>query len=74
MASIPYRLIPYDSLSPSMSEICFIFSYLFWADAGDTPKIDRSDPIGGSRTVLVWQGLVTPTCLSIDNQTDRYGT
>ncbi|XP_052783950.1 uncharacterized protein LOC128219862 [Mya arenaria] len=45
--------------------------YLFWADAGKHPKIERSDMTGNGRIVIVWQGLITPRALAIDNQGDK---
>ena len=50
---------------------CLFFSYLFWADAGPQPKIERSDLIGGGRSIITWAGLIKPTSLCIDQSTDK---
>ncbi|XP_052784567.1 low-density lipoprotein receptor-related protein 4-like [Mya arenaria] len=39
--------------------------YLFWADAGKRPKIERSDLTGNNRSVIIWQSLITPRALAI---------
>ncbi|WAR27297.1 LRP4-like protein, partial [Mya arenaria] len=39
--------------------------YLFWADAGKRPKIERSDLTGNKRRVIIWQSLITPRALAI---------
>lgn len=40
--------------------------YLFWADYGQTPKIERSFLDCTNRTVIVSEGIVTPRGLSVD--------
>ncbi|CAL8343601.1 unnamed protein product, partial [Boreogadus saida] len=42
--------------------------FLFWADYGQTPKIERALLDGTNRTVLVSSGLVTPRGLAVDRQ------
>ncbi|KAI2660889.1 Low-density lipoprotein receptor-related protein 2 [Labeo rohita] len=42
--------------------------YLFWADYGQTPKIERSFLDGSNRTVLVSSGIVTPRGLALDHR------
>uniref|UniRef100_A0A8C9EZD8 EGF-like domain-containing protein n=1 Tax=Pavo cristatus TaxID=9049 RepID=A0A8C9EZD8_PAVCR len=41
--------------------------YLFWADYGQNPKIERSFLDCTNRTVLVSEGIVTPRGLAIDH-------
>ncbi|XP_069472259.1 low-density lipoprotein receptor-related protein 2 isoform X2 [Ambystoma mexicanum] len=41
--------------------------YIFWADYGQNPKIERSLLDGTNRTVLVSEGIVTPRGLAIDH-------
>lgn len=48
-----------------------VCSYLFWADAGVVPKIERSDMTGGNRTLLIWHSLIHPTALCIDQIDSR---
>uniref|UniRef100_A0A8C2IBE8 Low density lipoprotein receptor-related protein 2a n=1 Tax=Cyprinus carpio TaxID=7962 RepID=A0A8C2IBE8_CYPCA len=42
--------------------------YLFWADYGQTPKIERAFLDGSNRTVLVSSGIVTPRGLALDHR------
>ncbi|XP_066544684.1 low-density lipoprotein receptor-related protein 2a isoform X1 [Amia ocellicauda] len=42
--------------------------YLFWADYGQSPKIERSFLDGTNRTVLVSSGIITPRGLAVDYQ------
>lgn len=49
----------------------YLFSYLFWADKSGSPKIERSDLIGEHRTIVIWQGMISPTTLCIDMTSDR---
>uniref|UniRef100_A0A3B3R2I7 Low density lipoprotein receptor-related protein 2a n=1 Tax=Paramormyrops kingsleyae TaxID=1676925 RepID=A0A3B3R2I7_9TELE len=42
--------------------------YLFWADYGQNPKIERSFLDGTNRTVLVSSGIITPRGLALDYQ------
>lgn len=59
----------------SYSYYCYIYfvlySYLFWADAGPQPKIERSDLIGGGRKIIMWAGLIAPTSLCIDQSSGK---
>uniref|UniRef100_A0A8C0TXJ2 Low-density lipoprotein receptor-related protein 2 n=1 Tax=Canis lupus familiaris TaxID=9615 RepID=A0A8C0TXJ2_CANLF len=41
--------------------------YLFWADYGQSPKIERSFLDCTNRTVLVSEGIVTPRGLAVDH-------
>jgi low density lipoprotein-related protein 2 len=43
--------------------------YLFWADYGQKPKIERSFLDCTNRTVLVSEGIVTPRGLAVDHDT-----
>ncbi|KAM7407483.1 hypothetical protein PAMA_003284 [Pampus argenteus] len=43
--------------------------YLFWADYGQHPKIERALLDGTNRTVLVPSGIITPRGLALDWQT-----
>uniref|UniRef100_A0A3Q4H6C5 Low-density lipoprotein receptor-related protein 2 n=1 Tax=Neolamprologus brichardi TaxID=32507 RepID=A0A3Q4H6C5_NEOBR len=43
--------------------------YLFWADYGQNPKIERALLDGTNRTVLVSSGIITPRGLALDFQT-----
>uniref|UniRef100_A0A8C9SXP4 Low-density lipoprotein receptor-related protein 2 n=1 Tax=Scleropages formosus TaxID=113540 RepID=A0A8C9SXP4_SCLFO len=43
--------------------------YLFWADYGQNPKIERAFLDGTNRTVLVSSGIITPRGLALDYQT-----
>lgn len=43
--------------------------YLFWADYGQNPKIERALLDGTNRTVLVSSGIITPRGLALDYQT-----
>ncbi|XP_030179601.1 low-density lipoprotein receptor-related protein 2 [Lynx canadensis] len=45
--------------------------YLFWADYGQSPKIERSFLDCTNRTVLVSEGIVTPRGLAVDHS-NRY--
>ncbi|KAL4219821.1 Low-density lipoprotein receptor-related protein 4 [Mactra antiquata] len=45
--------------------------YLFWADKGGSPQIERSNMVGKERRVIIWQGLITPTTLCIDITSER---
>ncbi|XP_043931281.1 low-density lipoprotein receptor-related protein 2 [Protopterus annectens] len=40
--------------------------YLFWADYGQNPKIERAFLDGTNRTVLVSEGILTPRGLALD--------
>lgn len=42
--------------------------YLFWADYGQSPKIERAFLDGTNRTVLVSSGIVTPRGLALDHR------
>lgn len=42
--------------------------YLFWADYGQSPKIERALLDGTNRTVLVSSGIITPRGLALDRQ------
>ncbi|MGH0147971.1 UNVERIFIED_CONTAM: hypothetical protein FKN15_040972 [Acipenser sinensis] len=42
--------------------------YLFWADYGQNPKIERACLDGTNRTVLVSSGILTPRGLAVDYQ------
>uniref|UniRef100_A0A8C5KSR3 Low-density lipoprotein receptor-related protein 2 n=1 Tax=Jaculus jaculus TaxID=51337 RepID=A0A8C5KSR3_JACJA len=44
--------------------------YLFWADYGQIPKIERSFLDCSNRTVLVSEGIVTPRGLAVDSSSD----
>ncbi|ELW62289.1 Low-density lipoprotein receptor-related protein 2 [Tupaia chinensis] len=44
--------------------------YLFWADYGQKPKIERSFLDCTNRTVLVSEGIVTPRGLAVDHSND----
>uniref|UniRef100_A0A8C6QUZ8 Low-density lipoprotein receptor-related protein 2 n=1 Tax=Nannospalax galili TaxID=1026970 RepID=A0A8C6QUZ8_NANGA len=44
--------------------------YLFWADYGQKPKIERSFLDCTNRTVLVSEGIVTPRGLAVDHGND----
>ncbi|KAG8510408.1 Low-density lipoprotein receptor-related protein 2 [Galemys pyrenaicus] len=44
--------------------------YLFWADYGQNPKMERSFLDCTNRTVLVSEGIVTPRGLAVDLSTD----
>lgn len=44
---------------------------VFWSDVGSSPKIESSDLLGSDRKALVWQGLATPTALSVDQSLQR---
>ncbi|XP_052771262.1 low-density lipoprotein receptor-related protein 5-like isoform X2 [Mya arenaria] len=39
---------------------------LFWADAGSTPKIERSTLTGANRRVIVAKGILYPTAIVVD--------
>nr|XP_046260892.1 low-density lipoprotein receptor-related protein 2a isoform X2 [Scatophagus argus] len=43
--------------------------YLFWADYGQNPKIERALLDGTNRTILVSSGIITPRGLALDWQT-----
>ena len=43
--------------------------FLFWADYGQNPKIERAQLDGTNRTVLVSSGIITPRGLALDYQT-----
>lgn len=43
--------------------------YLFWADYGQNPKIERALLDGTNRTILVASGIITPRGLALDYQT-----
>lgn len=43
--------------------------YLFWADYGQSPKIERAFLDCSNRTVLVSEGIVTPRGLAVDHNT-----
>ncbi|CAG5865572.1 unnamed protein product [Menidia menidia] len=43
--------------------------YLFWADYGQNPKIERALLDGSNRTILVSSGIITPRGLALDWQT-----
>ncbi|WAR22307.1 LRP4-like protein [Mya arenaria] len=40
--------------------------YLFWSDAGSTPKIERSTLTGSDRKVIVSTGILYPTAIDVD--------
>ncbi|KAI4873047.1 hypothetical protein NFI96_006125 [Prochilodus magdalenae] len=42
--------------------------YLFWADYGQNPKIERAFLDGSNRTVLVSSGIITPRGLALDHR------
>ncbi|XP_014344907.1 low-density lipoprotein receptor-related protein 2a [Latimeria chalumnae] len=43
--------------------------YIFWADYGQKPKIERAFLDGTNRTVLVSDGIITPRGLAVDYNT-----
>uniref|UniRef100_A0A3Q2YAJ4 EGF-like domain-containing protein n=1 Tax=Hippocampus comes TaxID=109280 RepID=A0A3Q2YAJ4_HIPCM len=43
--------------------------YLFWADYGQNPKIERALLDGSNRTILVSSGIITPRGLALDQET-----
>lgn len=43
--------------------------YLYWADYGQTPKIERALLDGTNRTILVSSGIITPRGLALDWRT-----
>lgn len=43
--------------------------YLYWADYGQTPKIEKAHLDGTNRTILVSSGIITPRGLALDWQT-----
>ncbi len=43
--------------------------WMFWADAGSSPKIEKASMDGTSRTVLHSTGLSTPTGVTVDYET-----
>lgn len=43
--------------------------YLYWADVGQTAKIERSLLDGSNRTALVTSGISIPRALTIDFET-----
>ncbi|XP_060593844.1 low-density lipoprotein receptor-related protein 4-like isoform X2 [Ruditapes philippinarum] len=45
--------------------------FLFWTDTGHTPKIERSNLIGQERKTIIWQSIITPTTLCIDQSAER---
>jgi low density lipoprotein-related protein 2 len=49
-------------------QVC-VHRYLYWADYGQTPKIERSLLDGTNRTTLVRTGIMYPRGLSIDAAT-----
>lgn len=52
-----------------------ILRYLYWIDAGQFPKIERSNLDGTNRTVVVTTNIKQPTGLTIDILThDVYWT
>lgn len=58
------------------SQICFIFlnsfcRYMFWADCGANPAIERARLDGSERTILLNRSIAMPHGLSIDYETDR---
>lgn len=42
--------------------------FLFWADYGQNPKIERAFLDGANRTVLVTSGIITPRGLALDHR------
>ena len=42
------------------------YRFLFWSDIGDQVKIERSDLLGETRTLIVWKGLLRPSVLTLD--------
>ena len=51
----------------------FIFSYMFWTDWGDVPKIEKCGMNGdpSSRQVLISKNILWPNALTIDYTIDR---
>ena len=43
-----------------------LYSYLFWSDCGDQPKIEVSDLLGQNRRTLVSDDIIEPQGLTID--------
>lgn len=43
-----------------------IFSFMYWTDWGDPPKIERSGMDGTGRIAIVEKNLTWPNCLSLD--------
>jgi len=53
----------------------FVDSFLYWIDAGQYPKIERSSLDGSDRKSLTQSGIVKPRAITIDISTnDVYWT
>uniref|UniRef100_A0A4W3HU78 Low-density lipoprotein receptor-related protein 2 n=1 Tax=Callorhinchus milii TaxID=7868 RepID=A0A4W3HU78_CALMI len=44
--------------------------YIYWADYGQQPKIERASLDGSNRTILVDDGIAMPRGLAVDRKTD----
>ncbi|KAL3848553.1 hypothetical protein ACJMK2_019404 [Sinanodonta woodiana] len=83
MQAIPKDLRDFSSANPNFKTVVDTYldmptgiavypelGYLFWTDTGKIPKIERSSLNGANRKLLTWQGVIRPTSLCIDYQTN----
>uniref|UniRef100_A0A673BR27 EGF-like domain-containing protein n=1 Tax=Sphaeramia orbicularis TaxID=375764 RepID=A0A673BR27_9TELE len=67
-----YRMILFKSKHDQPTDLAVSpkLRYLFWTDAGQTPKIERALLDGTNRTVLASESLVSPRGLTVDYTND----
>ncbi|KAJ0015964.1 hypothetical protein NQD34_014254 [Periophthalmus magnuspinnatus] len=67
-----YRMILLKSSQDQPSDLAVSpkLRYLFWTDAGQTPKIERAFLDGTNRTVLASESLASPRGLTVDYTND----
>lgn len=51
--------------------VCLFYSYMYWTDWGEMPKIERADLDGTERVIMVNTSLGWPNGLALDYQERR---
>ena len=54
-----------------MAEICKHFSWIFWSDWGDSPKIERAGMDGSHRQTIIADSVRWPNGLTLDLVMER---
>nr|XP_046225254.1 LOW QUALITY PROTEIN: low-density lipoprotein receptor-related protein 2 [Oncorhynchus gorbuscha] len=68
----PYRTVLLKSTEDRPSDLAVSpkLRFLFWADGGQNPKIERAQLDGANRTVLASESLASPRGLTVDYTND----
>ncbi|CAB1312135.1 unnamed protein product, partial [Coregonus sp. 'balchen'] len=68
----PYRTVLLKSIEDRPSDLAVSpkLRFLFWADGGQNPKIERAQLDGANRTLLASESLASPRGLTVDYTND----